>query len=579
MCCTTCGLAKGSGQISTTAEGVPATIDLSSMFAKPEKCGLPLSHLPAGIPGFVADGISFKPTPPSPVTAAALESGTVQLHVGAATGSSNSSVSPGSTRPPSLDGAANFLPEAARPGLPFHKGGRHKHRARLTASGSSTGTYPTTPVDGGTGGDPGVGPSRSLASSAIATPHPDGLLFSQQITSRQSSSGFSQRDSQASYCSPDQTVIVFDWDDTLFPTNYVHEELGCAWDASDDQAMSDRLRDVARDKLITCERSAAAVLQVACSLAQVVVITLASPGWVETACTHFYPQVGHVMRRLDVKVVYAQEQLANVEPLPKHAGAEEQEIFWGLVKGRAISDAVESFYSQYEGQSWKNILSIGDAPFERYGLLAAGSAYMQGSQIGSRESSVWHPTQEGCWQKAGKDGRLLKLRAKCCKFVDLPDVEELAIELEILMHWLDSMVRLDSGFDLDMAILADPAQVTAVEDVLAGRVPPSALARPGSLQSFPSGIGIGAGSCDGATGGFDGFSAAGQNGADDHEVQSASVPTVAVCCPTLGASSGIVTMAGCSSSDDSGRADGSAAGLHAGGDGSDCHVPRAEAVL
>merc|ERR1711920_966380 len=89
--------------------------------------------------------------------------------------------------------------------------------------------------------------------------------------------------------------------------------------------------------------------------------------------------------------------------------------FWGLAKGRAISEVAAAFYSQYKGQSWKNILSIGDSNFERYGLLAASSAYMQGSNLESPGGTpVWHPTADGCWEKL-ENGHVKRMRAKCCK--------------------------------------------------------------------------------------------------------------------------------------------------------------------
>merc|ERR1711879_898407 len=121
----------------------------------------------------------------------------------------------------------------------------------------------------------------------------------------------------------------------------------------------------------------------------------------------------------------------------------------GLMKGRAISEEAEAFYSQYKGQSWKNILSIGDSNFERYGLLAASSAYMQGLKVdndatpASPASQVWHSTEEGCWEKL-EDGHLKRLRAKCCKFIDTPDIDSLIAELETLLDFLEDMVKLDN---------------------------------------------------------------------------------------------------------------------------------------
>merc|ERR1712048_1382398 len=153
---------------------------------------------------------------------------------------------------------------------------------------------------------------------------------------------------------------------------------------------------------------------------------------------------------MEVPIIYAQEKTdrEQVAYSKRNFGSDEElERFWGLAKGRAISDELDKFYSQYEGQTWKNVLSVGDSSFERYGLLAATSAYMQGSQLGANKDSVWNPSEEGCWQKVA-DGRTLKLRAKCCKLLDDPDMEELSLQMDLITRWLPNMVNLDSGFDL-----------------------------------------------------------------------------------------------------------------------------------
>jgi len=140
---------------------------------------------------------------------------------------------------------------------------------------------------------------------------------------------------------------------------------------------------------------------------------------------------------------------------------------------------VEAFYSQYEGQSWKNILSIGDSCFERYGLLAATSAYMQDRKVNHAEAGqeVWAPTEEGKWEK-DSDGRTLRVRAKVCKLVDQPDIDELIIQLEMITKWLEAMVNLNDGFDLDLEALDTEDQVEIIESVLRGNLPASRLPKP-----------------------------------------------------------------------------------------------------
>eukprot|EP00438_Fugacium_kawagutii_P021264 Skav220185 [mRNA] locus=scaffold1074:48236:61157:- [translate_table: standard] len=46
------------------------------------------------------------------------------------------------------------------------------------------------------------------------------------------------------------------------------------------------------------------------------------------------------------------------------------------MKAKAITRECYNFYSQYEGQSWKNVISIGDSDFERIGTMSATKDYM-----------------------------------------------------------------------------------------------------------------------------------------------------------------------------------------------------------
>jgi len=272
-------------------------------------------------------------------------------------------------------------------------------------------------------------------------------------------------------------VIVFDWDDTLFPTSYVNDDLQLEWSLPlhKQPVLDAKGAREAQKRLQRCERNAMRLLNKAHDLANVVVVTLASAGWVDTATRFLYPDMGRLLRDLDVPVVYAQERAGVTEQQHEklqYQSSDEVERFWGLVKGRAISEEVEKFYSQYEGQSWKNILSIGDSSFERYGLLAATSAYMQGLELSEAEG--WHPNQEGCWQKV-QDGHVMKLRAKCCKLVDQPDATELAVELGWVVKWLAGMVNLDDGFDLDLEYVNEEEEVAMIDAVLRGELPVSKL--------------------------------------------------------------------------------------------------------
>mmetsp|Transcript_72406 Transcript_72406/g.162652 ORF Transcript_72406/g.162652 Transcript_72406/m.162652 type:complete len:418 (+) Transcript_72406:68-1321(+) len=354
-----------------------------------------------------------------------------------------------------------------QPLLPFKRGGQKKEEHS---------------VDGGTGGDPGD--KAEAATKSFTRSKSVQLMRSWTMKSDAEGTSSSlerpkavaRRDSQFNFANPDQTVVVFDWDDTLFPTTYVQDDLHLDWQVP---LHRQRIPTAAKEKIATCEMRAGELLEKAYSLSHVVVVTLASNGWVDLACEQIFPRVGNKLREMEIPVIYAQDAVGEIQTTYDKAqfqSSADVERYWGLVKGHAIAKAVGRFYSQYEGQSWKNILSVGDSNFERYGLLAATSAYMQERGMAIEGVAVWGPTQEGCWSTE-TGGHIKKLRAKCCKLVDSPDCDELNVELEMLKKWLEAMVALDAGFDLDLEALETEEQVRTIEAVLRGEVPPTMLPR------------------------------------------------------------------------------------------------------
>lgn len=274
-----------------------------------------------------------------------------------------------------------------------------------------------------------------------------------------------------------QTVIVFDWDDTLFPTSWILDDAGLDWTLplSKQRSVRGYRRDAIAEKLALCEDHAVGILQRAHQCGHVVIVTLAAAGWVEKACRQFYRRVGDLLVNLKISVVYAQGPHTKRDLVMQKAKGVTDEEFWGLLKGRAISEEVAKFYSRYEGQTWKNVLSIGDSRFERYGLLAATTAYMQSQDLNDWNRQPYSPTQQNVWEKVNEDAKVVHLRAKCVKLVDRPDVEELTIELNMVSRWLMSMVRLDEGFDLDLDNIRTEQQVSLVEAVMLGTQPVSTL--------------------------------------------------------------------------------------------------------
>merc|ERR1719210_1172831 len=97
-------------------------------------------------------------------------------------------------------------------------------------------------------------------------------------------------------------------------------------------------------------------------------------------------------------------------------------------KTRAMREAVTEFYSRYPGQSWKNIVSIGDALFEHNAVRQVVSA---------------RPSNKPC-------------RTKTVKLLEGPSIAGMVVQLSIVTNWLPRIIQLDSDIDIDWAQTRSP---------------------------------------------------------------------------------------------------------------------------
>merc|ERR1711972_1076706 len=108
-------------------------------------------------------------------------------------------------------------------------------------------------------------------------------------------------------------------------------------------------------------------------------------------------------------------------------------------------------YSSYAGQSWKNVISIGDSEFERLGTLQATEEYMREQGIINEEEEESAPTAGNArlTAEAVVNGHKFKVRTKTFKMVSQPTV-----------------VEFDAGFDIDLCCLENLEDVQSIESKL-----------------------------------------------------------------------------------------------------------------
>lgn len=220
-------------------------------------------------------------------------------------------------------------------------------------------------------------------------------------------------DSQLDFADPAQTIIIFDWDDTLCPSSSMRHLA----DFDRHGKLRSRLDRETRSELKMLSDVVVPLLKLAKTMGHVIMVTNARAPWVDISCQNFLPAVKEHIA--DVPITYA------LELVDKESAKHFDEMNGCLLtetKARAMKAAVTQFYSRYPGQSWKNIVSIGDAYFEHDAIRQVVSNNAQ---------------DKPC-------------RTKTIKLLEGPTTAGMVVQLSIIKGWLQQIVHADTNIDIDM---------------------------------------------------------------------------------------------------------------------------------
>jgi hypothetical protein len=165
--------------------------------------------------------------------------------------------------------------------------------------------------------------------------------------------------STSEYHEPNQTIIILDWDDTMCPSTACmrYHGLSVLGDPPDGEV-------AAALQALTVEVQA--LLEQASLLAEkVIVVTNAEEGWVDLSCKAWLPNLAASLEKAEVA---SARSMWEPRGITSPAG-------W---KARAFEDAIDRFYSRYQNQSWKNIISIGDGRTSVRHLLESSDGHLAG---------------------------------------------------------------------------------------------------------------------------------------------------------------------------------------------------------
>ena len=185
--------------------------------------------------------------------------------------------------------------------------------------------------------------SDSARPSALAEQSPDPARPSapaeqspDRPSSAEQSSSYRRASTMLHFRNPDQSVIIFDWDDTLFPTTWIQDDVQLDWKIKLDWQLEDGdFKNQVSEKLENFQTEVVSLLRHARSLAHVLVVTLSRSPWVETAGYGvFLPTVYSIFVPHITggdKIRYFEEKRWRVESAVRSCGDEEGQI-WGGVK-------------------------------------------------------------------------------------------------------------------------------------------------------------------------------------------------------------------------------------------------------
>jgi len=198
---------------------------------------------------------------------------------------------------------------------------------------------------------------------------------------------------------PQETEIIFDWDDTLLASSFLSGK-GYRLDSTIDKTpeIDTQLKDL--------EQSVCTVLNLALSYGNVHIITNAETGWVQLSAQKFIPGVVPLLNK--VKVISARSTFEGMFP--------ESPLKW---KFYAFQEKLSKSFSEMKTE--KNIISFGDSHVEREAVRAVTRG----------------------WPKT---------RTKSVKFAERPSMEQLRRQIELVTNCFQYIHSHDGDLDLQLTV-------------------------------------------------------------------------------------------------------------------------------
>jgi hypothetical protein len=199
-----------------------------------------------------------------------------------------------------------------------------------------------------------------------------------------------------------ETVIAFDWDDTLLSSSWL-AGLGYRLDSNMVNASPSLLSALSTLANAVCE-----LLRAAALCGRVVIITNAETGWVELSAAKFIPSVLPLLGELNIQILSARSTFEKTYP--------DNPLKW---KCAAFESVLSSLLSQKHIE--KNVLSFGDSHVEREAVRTV---------TGSCDNTL----------------------CKSVKFAERPTCEQLTRQIALVHNCLNYIHHHNNHLDLQLTV-------------------------------------------------------------------------------------------------------------------------------
>ncbi|PFH37335.1 hypothetical protein BESB_037930 [Besnoitia besnoiti] len=228
------------------------------------------------------------------------------------------------------------------------------------------------------------------------------------------------------FFSHQETVFIFDWDDTLLPSSWISQR-GLTLESPESEVSLWRM------KLAQTAMWAEQTLFTARTLGQVIIVTNAESGWIDLSCSKFLPGLREMLSCFPIVSARSMYESAWCNT----------PFMW---KEAAFMHELQRHF-RMESKRW-NVISVGDSTHEREALLA----------VCGRLRKMYHVT------------------TKSLKLLEAPAVEELHSQHELMSKCLAAVARHKGNLDLCVTNAAEP------------EIDPAAIKLPPALQGRAVGV-------------------------------------------------------------------------------------------